>query len=120
VKVISALLGSLPAPHRYTIIYMTRPVTQVVDSQWAMLARNNRLPRSERDHLMRVQEEHSRQIREVLKASDRVQYLEVYYPDLVANPQPILTQLQTLLGPRFTLGPAVLQAIQPGLFRNRT
>ena len=54
------------------------------------------------------------------KASDRVQYLEVYYPDLVANPQPILTQLQTLLGPRFTPGPAVLQTIQPGLYRNRT
>ena len=120
VKVISALLCSLPAPHRYTILYMMRPVTQVVDSQWAMLARHNRLPRSERDHLIRVQEEHSRQIREVLKASDRVQYLEVSYPDLVANPQPILAQLQTLLGPRFTPGPAVLQTIQPGLFRNRT
>ena len=34
VKVISALLPSLPAKHRYKIIYMTRPVEQVVASQW--------------------------------------------------------------------------------------
>ena len=36
---ISALLPSLPGKHRYTVIYMVRPTEQVVDSQWAMLAR---------------------------------------------------------------------------------
>jgi tetratricopeptide (TPR) repeat protein len=39
VKVISALLPSLPRPHRYKIIYMVRPTAQVVDSQWVMLDR---------------------------------------------------------------------------------
>ncbi|NBP82089.1 hypothetical protein EBU58_15555, partial [bacterium] len=76
-KVISALLPSLPGPHRYTVIYMVRPVEQVVNSQWAMLARSGQKPRSEKQHLIDVQEAHSRQIRDVLQKSDRVTLLEV-------------------------------------------
>jgi len=75
VKVISALLPSLPAPHRYTVIYMVRPVEQVVDSQWTMLGRRGQSPRSEKRHLIEVQEQHSRQIRKALAASDRVTLL---------------------------------------------
>jgi hypothetical protein len=36
---IPASRPSLPGQHRYTVIYMVRPTEQVVDSQWAMLAR---------------------------------------------------------------------------------
>ncbi len=93
VKVISALLSSLPGPHRSTVISMVRPVEQVVNSQWAMLARSGQKPRSEKQHLIDVQEAHSRQIRDVLQKSDRVTLLEVDFPELVANPQPQLEQL---------------------------
>ncbi len=48
VKVISALLPALLMRHRYTIIYMVRPVEQVVDSQAVMLARRGRSARTER------------------------------------------------------------------------
>jgi hypothetical protein len=63
VKVISTLLPFLPRPHRYKIIYMVGPTSQVVDSQWAMLDRLGQKPRSERQHLIETQEHHSRQIR---------------------------------------------------------
>ena len=63
VKVISALLSSLPTKLRYKILYMVRPVAQVVDSQWAMLARQGKMPKSEKTHLIETQEHHSRQIR---------------------------------------------------------
>ena len=62
-KVISALLSSLPTKLRYKILYMVRPVAQVVDSQWAMLARQGKMPKSEKTHLIETQEHHSRQIR---------------------------------------------------------
>jgi hypothetical protein len=58
--VISALLPSLPRPHRYKIIYMVRPTTQVVDSQLVMLDRQGQKARSEKQHLIDVQEAHSR------------------------------------------------------------
>jgi len=120
VKVISALLPSLPGKHRYTIIYMVRPTEQVVDSQWAMLARQGTQPKSEKQHLIEVQEHHSRQIREVLKRSDRVRLLEVSYPELVADPEPVIAKLAELLSERFQPGPAVAACVQPKLFRNRS
>lgn len=48
-----------------------------------MLARKGTRPKSEKTHLIEVQERHSQQIREVLKKSERVTLLEVSYPDLV-------------------------------------
>ncbi len=119
VKVISALLPSLPPPHRYTVIYMVRPVEQVVSSQWALLARQGTQPKSEKQHLMQVQEHHSRQIRKALAASDRVALLEVSYPELVADPGPVISRLAEMLPGRFTPGPAVSACVKPSLFRNR-
>jgi len=119
VKVVSALLPNLPGKHRYTIIYMVRPTEQVVDSQWAMLARKGTQPKSEKKHLVEVQEHHSQQIREVLKKSERVTLLEVSYPDLVADPAPVIAKLAELLPGRFTPGPAVTACVKPRLFRNR-
>jgi hypothetical protein len=119
VKVISALLPTLPRPHRYKIIYMVRPTTQVVDSQLVMLDRQGQKARSEKQHLIEVQEAHSRQIRQVLAKSDRVELLEVSYPDLVADPGPVIEQLKTFLGERFQVSESVAVCVKPKLFRNR-
>jgi tetratricopeptide (TPR) repeat protein len=120
VKVISALLPSLPAPHRYTVIYMVRPTEQVVDSQWAMLARQGQNPKSEKRHLIEVQEHHSGQLRKALAASDRVTLLEVSYPDLVADPGPVIAKLTELLPGRFRPSPGVAECVKPSLHRNRS
>jgi predicted Zn-dependent protease len=119
VKVISALLPTLPRPHRYKIIYMVRPTTQVVDSQLVMLDRQGQRARSEKQHLIDVQESHSLHIRKVLGKSDRVELLEVSYPDLVADPEPIIAQLESFLPGRFKPSVAVAACVKPTLFRNR-
>jgi hypothetical protein len=119
VKVISALLPSLPRPHRYKIIYMVRPTTQVVDSQLVMLDRQGQKARSEKQHLIDVQESHSQQIRQVLAKSDRVDLLEVSYPDLVADPGPVVEQLKAFLGESFQDSEFVSACVKPKLFRNR-
>ena len=119
VKVISALLPSLPRPHRYKIIYMVRPTAQVVDSQSVMLDRQGQKARSEKKHLIEIQEAHSKHIREVLRTSDRVDLLEVSYPDLVSSPDPIIQQLAEFLGDRFAACESVSRCVKPQLFRNR-
>ena len=123
VRTSATVRGPVPLPtekHRYTVIYMVRPVEQVVDSQWAMLARQGMQPRAERRHLVEVQEQHSRQIREVLKKSERVTLLEVSYPDLVADPAPVMERIAAVLPGRFRPGPAVAACVKPQLYRNRT
>lgn len=119
IKVISALLPALPGKHRYTIIYMLRPVEEVVDSQWAMLARQGRMPRGEKRHLMETQEHHSRGIREVLRKSDRVKLLEVDYPSLVRDPEAEIGRVAEFLGGRFVNGPRVTACVNPALHRQR-
>ena len=68
---------------------------------------------------MRVQQEHSHQIRQVLKASNRVTDLEVSYPDLVANPRPVVQQLAQLLEAKFTPSPTITAIIEPSRFRQK-
>ncbi len=119
VKVISALLPSLPGRHHYKIIYMTRPVEQVVESQWKMLERSGQQPKSEKEHLIRVQRGHSQQILKTLKARPQVELLELSYLDLIADPTAGIAQLATFLGDQFTPSPAVTACVKPSLYRQR-
>jgi len=119
VKVISALLPALPRAHRYKIIYMTRPVEQVVASQFAMLERQGQAPKREAAHLAKLQEEHSAKIREVLKKGEQVEMLEVNYPDLVADPAATIAKVADFLGERFHNRPAVAAVVKPKLHRQR-
>jgi predicted AlkP superfamily phosphohydrolase/phosphomutase/tetratricopeptide (TPR) repeat protein len=118
-KIISALLPALPLSHRYKIIFMTRPIAQVVESQWAMLARQGKAPGLDKQRMAVALDQHSRHIRQTLAASSRVELLEVSYADLVANPQPLIDELAKFLGDGFTPGPAVLSSIRPRLHRQR-
>jgi len=77
------------------------------------------MPKSEKQHLIETQEHHSRHISAVLKKSDRVELLEISFPALIANPQPILNQLKEFLGEKFLLSPKVEACIKPALHRNR-
>lgn len=119
IKVVSALLPSLPGKHRYRIIYMTRPVEQVVDSQWAMLERLGLKPKSEKQHLIDVQRRHSRQIIETLQRSACVELLCINYPELIANPGPVMDQLASFLPGLFHPGPQVAACVKSQLYRHR-
>jgi len=119
VKVVSALLPSLPRTHRYKILFMTRPIAEVIESQWTMLARQGKPTGPDKQRMAAAMDQHSHQIRKIFAASERVVMLEISYPDLVANPQPLLVELARFLGPRFTPGPEVAACIKPQLHRQR-
>jgi len=42
-----------------------------------------------------------------------------FFPELVANPEPVIAKLAELLPGRFTPGPAVAACVKPQLFSNR-
>jgi hypothetical protein len=102
------------------IIYLTRPVEQVVASQWAMLEHTGQKPRSEKDHLIEVQRKHSEQMLDILQRSERVEVLEISYPELVANPEAGIQAIAAFLPDVFLAGPAVRATVKPGLHRKRS
>lgn len=119
IKVVAALLPALPRKHRYKILYMVRPVEQIIDSQWTMLARHGKPPRTEKAHLIASQDQYSRKVREMLSKSDQVELLEVDYPQLVADPASVLQTVATFLGEGFQLTSDVIHCVKPQLHRQR-
>lgn len=112
-KVISALLTSLPPKHKYRIIFMTRPVQEVVASQWKMLERRGTDPKSERAHLEETQARHALEMLAALRRHPRVSLLEMDYPALGA------AQVAAFIGAALTTPEAMPAAVQPTLHRNR-
>jgi predicted AlkP superfamily phosphohydrolase/phosphomutase/tetratricopeptide (TPR) repeat protein len=120
IKIISALLPHLPPKHRYKILFMNRPVAQVVASQWKMLEHHGQQPKSEQAHLIATQETHVAQLLATLRQSPRIELLEVDFPDLVANPLAWLPRLRTFLGGALTGDPETLAAVvKPDLLHHR-
>jgi tetratricopeptide (TPR) repeat protein len=120
IKVISALLPHLPAKHRYKIIFMRRPLAEVVSSQWKMLDRRGMDARSEREHLEQTQARHAEALLQRFRQSDRVQLIEVDYPSLVSNPAQGVASVAEFLGIECLPHPeAMAGCVRPDLYRNR-
>jgi len=119
IKIISALLPRLPPGHRYRVIFMKRPVAEVVDSQWAMLARNGHKPRSEKEHLIRTQQTHLDQTLAALRQRKDTTLLEIDYPALVANPAGQIPALQKFLGKTLPDPEQLPTPIRPQLHRQK-
>ncbi|MDB4143725.1 alkaline phosphatase family protein [Akkermansiaceae bacterium] len=119
IKVISALLPQLPPRHKYRIIFMHRPVAEVVASQWKMLERSNQIPRSEKEHLIQTQQTHVEQTLAQLRQRKDVQLLEIDYPKMVADSRSQLPQLIAFLGDTAPAPEKLTTAIRKDLHRNK-
>lgn len=121
VKIVTPLLPHLPRVHRYKIILMRRPIDQIVNSQLAMLQRADRKPATDPSALATQQLQNLEKILTLLRASDRVQLLEIDYPSLVADPTPACTSIAAFLGPQTLPHPHKMPAtIQPNLHRQKS
>ncbi len=120
VKVISALLNRMPETHDYKVIFMLRPMTEVVASQAAMLQRRpGEKPDMEQHELMRGLESHRHEVRRWLRQAKHMQVLEVDYPTLVASPQDVIPQLTEFLGDLVSEPDKMLSVIDADLYRQR-
>ena len=120
IKVISALIPQLPPRHRYRIIFMKRPVEEVVASQWKMLERSGQAPKSEKGHLIQTQQTHVEQTLAMLRQRKDVDLIEIDYPSLVADPAEQLPALTDFLGDMVSLPEQLASVIQPALHRNKS
>lgn len=119
VKMIHALVTKVPAGHQYRVLFMRRPLPEVVASQAVMLQRAGRkggnLPPEQMQRLFEKQVE---QTLTTLRQRDDVQVLQVDYPQVVADPGPVFAKVNAFLGSTLD-EEAMRAAVDPSLHRNR-
>ena len=98
VKVISRLLGDLPADRRYKVILMRREMEELLASQRTMLARRGQEAGGGDDaELGRLFATHVEQVRIWLQAQANLEYLEIWYSEVLRDPTGAAAQIGLLL-----------------------
>ncbi len=122
IKVISALLPSLPIAHHYKVIFMSRPMDEVVSSQQRMIERlTNEPARTDSEKIKLGLTEHRTKILQWLESRKFIDVLVVDYPDLIASPAEQARRVAEFLGPgRITTPSAMTDAIKPDLYREKS
>jgi hypothetical protein len=119
VKIISSLLTYLPASSSYDVIFMMRPLPEVLASQRKMLIERGRDPDQTSDtDMTRFYEKHLDKIKIWLAAQANIRTHYIEYPGLLAAPaQPVTVIAQFLKMPLNET--AMMAQIDSSLYRNR-
>ena len=119
VKVIAALLPSLPGGYDYRVIFMQRAMPEVLASQRQMLIRRGEDPHKIPDHVMaQLFEKHLRQVDDWIKQQANVERLDVNYNEMLKDPQPFIDQIDAFLGNQLDKA-KMATVVDPSLHRQR-
>jgi hypothetical protein len=117
--VISRLLLSLPSGHDYRIIFMQRPLPEVLASQDQMLRRRGTYKEGADPALIGAAfEKHLREVYAWLASRPYVKEIRVPYHDVLSTPREIGQSLSEFLGIPLNLE-AMAQQVDASLYRNR-
>jgi hypothetical protein len=120
VKVISQLLLSLPAGHEYRVIFMERPLPEVLASQSEMIRRRGQGDTNAGDSALTAAfQAHLKQVRTWLKDNPNFQVLYLSYHQVLQDPVAACTTIQDLIGRELNIE-AMAQQVDPSLYRQRT
>lgn len=119
VKAISKLLLSLPADHEYRIVFMQRPLPEVLASQDQMLKRRGTYKDGIDPAIITAAfEKHLRDVNTWFEGKSYVKIFRVPYHDVLNNPEQIAEQLAEFLEIKLNVD-AMIQEVDPSLYRNR-
>jgi LPS sulfotransferase NodH len=118
VKVISSLLGELPAVYQYRIIFMRRAISEILASQKQMLIRRGGSTEGDDQKMAENFQEHLKRVRIWLANQSNMGVLYIDYNDLMADPAPHITQVAEFLGLEERLN-EMLAVPDKGLYRQR-
>ena len=120
VKVISQLLFALPAGHDYRIIFMQRPLAEVVASQAEMIRRRGTsgaaLPPAA---LIAGLSSHLNQVNAWLKGRSNITILRVSYHDVLREPLRSAESIQSFLGRTLDVE-AMARQVDSSLYHQRS
>jgi hypothetical protein len=119
VKIVSALLAHLPEHLEYRVIFMHRPIAEILASQSAMLDRIGHCgPRSEDARLADIFTRHLAEVDRMLNARPAIARLDVDYPSVIATPSRVVETVRAFLGGTLD-AERMVAAVAPELHRQR-
>ena len=119
VKVISRLLLSLPTGHEYRIVFMQRPLPEVLASQDQMLRHRGTYKEGANSAIMSAAfEKHLREVYAWLDSKAHVKALRVPYHEVLSNPKDVGEKLGRFLEIELQVV-AMAQQVDASLYRNR-
>jgi len=117
VKMVAQLLPNLPPGRQYRMIFMERPLEEVIASQDAMLERLDRPRAGKRSNLARTYMAQVEQVKRVLAPhAGRLSVLPIDYRRALAEPESVAAEVSAFLGGALDVE-AAAKAIDPGLRR---
>ena len=119
VKVISQLLMSIPSGHEYKVVFMQRPLNEVLTSQDEMLKRRGSSDFVPHDVMAPAFEGHLRKLDAWLKTRPDIQMLRMPYRRVLDDPSASAAEIQRFLGLNLNVE-AMARQVDPSLYRNRS
>ena len=121
IKCISMLLPRMPLQHDYKVIFMTRPIQEVVASQGQMVNRlGKKAAELDTEQLQRGLTAHREETLRWLATAPHMKFIEIDYPALVRDPQSIVSRLVQFLGAEQLPNETVMAAVvDPSLYRRK-
>jgi hypothetical protein len=120
VKVISTLLPYLPDRYRYRIIFMRRPMEEVLASQRRMLTNRSENPDKVSDEQMaEIFEKDLQKSERWLNSQAHAARIDINYKELINNPGPLVAEINKFLGGGLDED-KMLGVIDPSLYRQRS
>jgi len=119
VKIISALLVQLPASHDYRVVFMLRPLEEVVASQNRMLERMGKeVPRTPPGAVISACQKHLKEVDASLANKPNLRVLRVNHADVVAQPLGTAGRIAEFVGVPLSIDNMAAQ-VERSLYRER-
>jgi len=119
VKVISQLLLALPEGYEYRVIFMQRPLPEVLASQEKMLANRGTTSQAPDKSIMtRAFQNHLFEVNSWLNSRPNVKVLRVSYHQVLEAPKAVVDSLAEFLAVSLDVQ-AMIQQVDASLYRNR-
>jgi hypothetical protein len=120
VKILSPLLTYLPDSHNYRVIFMQRPLAEVIASQDVMLARaGERTDVATPERVLQELDTHLRGVRALLARRACFETLFVDYPAVIADPRTTAARIAAFTGLPPGAATPMAAAVQQRLYRQR-
>jgi len=119
VKVISQLILSLPAGHEYRIVFMQRPLPEVLKSQDEMLRRRgNTDSNADTSALEEAFQRHLIEVNKWLAGKANVRVSRVHYHRVLREPKAVAEEIAAFLQTPLDIE-AMVRQVDGSLYRNR-